>query len=172
MDSSRLIRKSRRGDREAFAELFASVERDIYRTAYLYVKNRDDALDIVQETAYRCFKNVDTLREKDYFKTWAVRVTINCALDYLRKSGRLVPLDDIGEFKESGIDAEQAAIARITLEDLLDRLDENEKSAVILKYQYGYTFAEIADIMNVPLGTAKSVLYRAISKLKNKEGCL
>ena len=172
MDSNRLIKRSRRGDREAFSELFTSAENEIYRIAYIYVKNREDALDIVQETAYRCFKNVGTLRVGDYFKTWAVRIAINCALDHLKKSGRTVSLEEVGTFEEAGEDLERAVIAKITLEDILELLDADEKSVILLKHRYGYTFAEIAAIMEIPLGTAKSVFYRAISKLKCKEDCL
>ena len=167
-----MLKKSRRGDREAFGEMFSSIEREVYRIAYIYVKNREDALDVVQETAFRCFKNIGNLKNAEYFKTWAVRIAMNCAVDMIRKNGRLTPLDDIGTVEEVSESAESEAISRITLEALLNSLNETEKSVLIFKHHYGYTFAEISEILGLPLGTVKSTLYHAIRKLKDKEGCL
>lgn len=170
MKDGGLIKRARRGDISAFAEAFSEVEEEIYRVAFLYVKNRDDALDIVQETALSCFQNAKKLREAKYFKTWAVRIAINRSLDFLRKSGRTLPLgEDLSGVPAAGGD-EAEAIARITLEDLLNRLDEAEKSVILLKYHCGYTFSEIAKMLKIPPGTAKSVCYRAISKLRKEKG--
>lgn len=167
-----LLKKARRGDSEAFGEIFSEIEQEVYRTAYIYVKNREDALDIVQETAFRCFKNIRGLKNAEYFKTWAVRIAINCAVDMLRKNGRLVSLEDVETVAEVSESAENEAISRITLEDLLNLLSETEKSVLVFKHHYGYTFAEISGILGIPLGTVKSTLYHAIKKLKDKEGCL
>ena len=167
-----LLKKSRRGDRDAFGEMFSGIEKEVYRVAFVYVKNREDALDVVQETAYRCFKNIGGLKNAEYFKTWAVRIAMNCAVDMIRKNGRLTPLEDIETSEEAGGSIESEAISRITLDALLNSLNETEKSVLIFKHHYGYTFAEISEILGIPLGTVKSTLYHAIKKLKDKEGCL
>lgn len=163
----RLVKKAQKGDDEAFLRLFQQYEHDLYRTAFVYMKNKDDALDIVQEVAYKSFKKIETLRTPAYFKTWLIRMTINTALNTLKKEKRVVTLDPE---HESFIEGEEPDIPEtFSLHQLIDELEENEKSVVILKYYYGYTFPEIAEILHIPLGTAKSILYRALKTLR-KEG--
>ena len=87
-----LIKKAQKGNDKAFLTLFQEYEQDIYRMAYIYVKNQNDALDVVQETAYRSFKSIGTLKEPRYFKTWLMRIAISCSLDILRKRKNVVPL--------------------------------------------------------------------------------
>ena len=57
-------------DKEVLFSLFQEYQQDIFRMAYTYVKNNEDALDVVQEVAYRALKKIDTLNEPQYFKTW------------------------------------------------------------------------------------------------------
>jgi RNA polymerase sigma-70 factor (ECF subfamily) len=82
----RLIDKAKKkGNDKAFIKLFQQYEADIFRTAFMYVKNQNDTLDVVQETAYRSFKSIGNLKEPKYFKTWLIKIAISCALDMLRK---------------------------------------------------------------------------------------
>lgn len=80
-----LIKKAQKGNDKAFCTLFQQYEQDLYRIAYVYVKNQNDALDVVQETAYRSYKSIKTLKEPTNFKTWLVRIAISCSIDLLRK---------------------------------------------------------------------------------------
>ena len=91
---------------------------------------------------------------------------VNCSLDLLRKKKKVVHLkpelegnlsDDINE----DIDLE------VTVRDLIERLNEDEKSVVILRFYEGLTFKEVAETLDIPLGTAKTILYRALGKLRN-----
>lgn len=84
-----MIEKARKGNDNAFLKLFQEYESVIYRTAFMYVKNQNDALDVVQETAYRSFKSIKNLNESKYFKTWLIKIAISCALDMLRKQKKL-----------------------------------------------------------------------------------
>ena len=170
LNDKSLIKRASRGDREAFAKVFSEIEQELYRVAYIYVRNRDDALDVVQETALRCFESAQMLRKKDYFRTWAVRIAINCAIDFLRKNGREVSFEGGEYIAQTTESAESEAVSRITLQSLLNLLDAPEKTVIILKYHYGYTFAEISRALKIPLGTAKSIHYRAIKKLRTEGG--
>lgn len=157
-------------DTDVFEELMREHEGIMYRTAYLYVKNRQDALDVVQEAACRAYRGIDRLRERRYVRTWLVRITMNCAIDMLRRQGREKPcppdmLENIGPVSEDEV---RAVIERITLEQLMHALDASEKQAVMLRYYCGYSFAEMAAELTVPLGTAKTLLYRALDKLKKR----
>ena len=147
-------------------KLFQKYEEDIYRMAYLYVKNQDDALDVVQEVAYQSFKKLDTLNKPEYFKTWVIKITISCAINLIKKNKKVVQLKP--EYEEiMGTEDEDIPLT-LSLKNLIDDLEEGEKSAVLLRFYYNYTFKEIAELLDIPLGTAKSVLYRALKKLKNE----
>jgi len=162
----RLVEKAQKGDDKAFLKLFQKYEQDIFRMAYVYVKNKDDALDIVQEVAYRSFKKINTLKNSEYFKTWLIRISISCAIDCLRKNKKLVQLRP--EHEEL-IDPDVVDIPlSLSLDQLLDELNEDEKSIVILKFYEDYSFKEIAELLNIPLGTSKSILYRALDKLRKQ----
>ena len=134
--------------------------------AYLYVINESDALDVVQEVAYRSFKKIDTLKNPEYFKTWLIKIAITCSIDLVRKNKKVVQLKPEHE-EFLGSEDEDVSLS-ITLQELLDELNEDEKSVVILKFYEDYSFKEIAELLDIPLGTAKSILYRALSKLRKE----
>lgn len=166
IEINRLFKKAQNGDDKAFLKLFQTYEKEVYRIAYIYVKNEEDALDIVQETAYRSFKNFNSLKEISYFKTWLIRITINCAIDHIRKSNNVIEL--IPEYEETLKHNDEDIPLKLTLNELINTLDENEKSVIILKYYYDYTFKEISKTLKIPLGSGKSILYRALNKLRKK----
>lgn len=153
--------------RDAFTEQFRQYEANLYRIAYVYVKNEQDALDVIQETAYRAYKNYHTLQNPQYFKTWVTRILINCAIDCIRKSKGVLPLEDYAEnLPELSHNEEQQIILSTTLQQLMNTLNPTEKSVVLLKYYEQYTFKEISETLSLPVGTVKSLLYRALHKLR------
>lgn len=134
--------------------------------AYLYVKNKNDALDVVQEVAYRSFKNLGSLKNPQFFKTWLIKIAITCAINALKQKKKVVQLKP--EY-EQWIDSKEEDIPlSLSLQELLDTLNEEEKSVVLLKFYNDYTFKEISELLHIPLGTAKSVLYRALGKLRKQ----
>ena len=138
--------------------------------AYVYLKNKDDALDVVQEVAYQSFKKINTLKKPEYFKTWLMKITMNCATNVIKKNKKVVHLKP--EYEEFiGADNEDIPLS-ISLQDLIEALEEDEKSVVLLRFYHNHTFKEISELLEIPLGTAKSVLYRALNKLRKqfKEG--
>ncbi|OZM57975.1 RNA polymerase [Lottiidibacillus patelloidae] len=161
----KLVKKAQKGNDKAFLKLFQSHEEDIYRMAYVYVKNENDALDVVQEVAYKAFKSIHTLKQPQYFKTWLLKITIASAINVIKKNKKVIPLkkEYDGLFREEGKDIP----LHLTLHDLIQRLNEDEKSVIILKYYQEHTFQEIAELLDIPLGTTKSLLYRALTKLRD-----
>lgn len=155
-----------------FLELFEPMQEEIYRVAYIYLKNREDARDALQETAYRCFKSFKRLRNTEYFRTWAIRTAINCSLDILRRRSRSVPLDENILSDLSAPSPESGAEDRIFLDKLLNSLNAREKSVILLRHLYGLELSEISKTLRLPLGTVKSTLYRAMKKLEKESDSL
>ncbi|GAA0344118.1 sigma-70 family RNA polymerase sigma factor [Bacillus carboniphilus] len=163
----RLVQKAKKGNHQAFLQLFAEYEHDIYRTAYVYVKNQADALDVVQETAYRSFKSIQNLKEPKYFKTWLIKIAISCSVDILRKKKKVVHLRP--EIQEAILrDEEEDLPLSLSLQDMIGLLNPEEKDVIILRFYHDHTLKEVSEILNIPLGTAKTILYRALKKLRKE----
>lgn len=166
----RLIKRAQKGDREAFLKIFQPYEGEIYRIAFIYLKNKDDALDVVQETAYRAFKSIISLREPKYFKTWLISIAIRCALDIIRSQKKITLIEnyDVVESQVSKQDIDDNIPNSVTIKDLIEKLSLDEKNVIILRFYNSCTIQEVADILNIPLGTAKTILYRALKKLQKE----
>ena len=131
-----------------------------YRLAYSYVNNEQDALDIVQESAYKVMKDISKVREPDYLSTWIYRVVMNTAVDFLRKRQ-----------KESiGLEGVEISEEAVSLEDdpmeLLKSLEEKDRTIVVLKVIEELKLEEIAVVLDLNVNTVKARLYRALKKLR------
>lgn len=162
-----LVQQAQNGDEDAFLELFQRYEADLYRTAYVYMGKQEDALDVVQETAYRACKSIRSLREPRYLKTWLIRIAISCAIDMLRKRKREIAWQP--EYTEMlALPETEDLPLKLTLRQLIDGLSADEKHIVLLRFYYDLTIREAAELMELPLGTAKTLLYRALGKLRQQ----
>ena len=160
----RLIKKSQKGNEKAFLKLFQMYEADIYRMAFVYLKNGEEALDIVQETAYKAFDKIESLKEPAYFKTWLIKIAISSSLNRLKRLEKIVPMQN--EYINNMPVEQDDPTVKVLLQQILEELTSEEKGIVLLKYYESYTFQEIADTLQIPLGTVKSILYRALKKLR------
>ncbi|ALS25125.1 sigma-70 family RNA polymerase sigma factor [Paenibacillus naphthalenovorans] len=169
MDTINLVQKAQKGDETAYLELFRQHEERIYRMAFVYVKNQEDALDVVQETAYRSFKSIKTLKQPQYFKTWLTKIAIRCSLDLLRQRTKVIHFEP-RKWDCVRTENEDDVTISIMLEDVIEKLDETEKSIILLRFYQDYTIKDAAEMLELPLGTAKTVLYRALDKLRGMCG--
>lgn len=157
-----LAQKAISGDEDAFTQLITLYKKYLYRTAYLYVKNESDALDIFSETVYKGFIGVHKLKNPFYFKTWITRILINNAVDLLRKSQKVYLTDNIEIYDKKSIsDIED----HIDLYDAIDNMNTKYKSVIILRYFDDLTIENIAEIMRCPVSTVKSYLRRGKQNL-------
>ena len=164
MELEEKIIKAKRGDDNAFYELISERKDILYKTAFTYVKNKEDALDILNETVYRAFISIKKLKEPKFFNTWITRILINCALDTVRKDMKILQLDE-----QTSIANTSNALGQEEVFDLnraVDSLKEKYKTIVILKFFQDMTLAEIAEVLQCPLGTVKTNLYKALKELK------
>lgn len=134
--------------------------------AYVYVKNKEDALDVVQEVAYQSFKKIDTLQKPQYFKTWLIKIAINSAINIVNKNKKVIQLNPNYE-SVKGLEDGNIPLT-LSIQDMIDTLEEDEKSVILLRFYHDLTFKEISNLLDIPLGTAKSVLYRALDKLRKE----
>lgn len=133
----------------------------LYRLAYQYVRNENDALDIVQESAYKAVKNCKRLQNPQYIKTWLYRIVINESLSFLRKKK-----PEVIQFSEAECEIEDR-YADLDLHRALMQLPDDDKTIVMLRFFEGLSFQQIADILDENINTVKSRLYRSLQKLKH-----
>ncbi|HPU01068.1 MAG TPA: sigma-70 family RNA polymerase sigma factor [Bacillota bacterium] len=162
LETESLVKKARLGNDEAFYELIQRRKELLYRTAYAYVKNRDDALDIVSDTVYKAYRSLRKLKEPAFFNTWLTRILINCSLDHLRRRKRAIPLKEL-----AGIPGQTKDFSEeLDLHRAIDKLDHRCRTVIILKYLHDLTIREVAEIMQCPQGTVKTYLHKALNSLR------
>lgn len=160
-----LIRRAQAGDREAFAALFEQYKNMVYKTAYLIVGNARDAEDALQEVFLAVHKSLSGFdSRKGAFTTWLYRITLNFCLNHRRKRQH-ASLDDI-----SPTPATYFPGARLAEDESLWQatrsLSDKQQAVVILRYYWDLPYAEIAAILDIPLGTVKSRLDLALKTLR------
>jgi RNA polymerase sigma-70 factor (ECF subfamily) len=133
----------------------------IYRLAYSYMQNEQDALDVVQTAVVRAL-SAPAMREPRYLKTWVYRIVVNTAIDSLRARKKLVLSDDWTPADAS--DSQEDASPDVR--EALDRLPADLKTIVILRYFHELELREVADVLDMNLNTVKTRLYRALRLLR------
>ncbi|PFG04547.1 sigma-70 family RNA polymerase sigma factor [Bacillus sp. es.034] len=167
MNELSLIRKAIKGNKKCLQELLILHSDQLYRTAFLYVRNREDALDVVQEASYKAFKSIGNLKNEKYFLTWLTRILIHCSYEVLNKKKKEIPLDIV---KERTVDRAEQEIESLDLIDAVNQLNEKHKDAIILFYFQDLPITEVAKIMNIPENSVKTYLSRGKERLKKLLG--
>lgn len=154
-----LVKAAIKGGKEEFSNLIKEYKSYLYKTAYLYVKNEQDALDIYQETIYKAYISIRKLKKPEFFKTWITRILINNANDKLKdKNKDNILLDETLQSNENeAISIEE----KIDLYKAIDSLNEKYKTPIILKYFHDMSIKEIANVMDCKENTVKSYIHRA-----------
>ena len=153
--------------RQRLTEFIVAGQADFYRLAYSYVKDRDTALDVVQESIVKALSKSDTLREPAYVKTWFYRILINECMNWHRYRRRVLPME---ELPESPGGSERDHEARLDLYDAIERLEEKERTIIRLRFFEDMKLEEIARITGTNLNTVKSRLYKRLKRLKEWTG--
>ena len=135
-----------------------------YRFAYGYVRNQEDALDIIQDSAYKMIKNQGKLRNRQQMESWIYSIIRNTALDFLKKKKREFPMEDEVLYEMAGTQEMDASDE--SFYDMVRCLNEEEYTVVTLRYVEDRKLEEIADISGEKVNTVKSRLYRALGKLR------
>lgn len=173
------LAKSKDGDIESFERLIAKHQHIAYNIAYRMVGNEEDAKDITQEAFIKVFKSIKSFREDSSFSTWLYRIVMNTCKDELRKKKvKVVSIDQRIETDESSIGIEisdqsyspETIYEKKQLHDLLHKaltdLPEQNRIVVIMRDVQGFSYEDIAQCINVPVGTVKSRINRGRQMLR------
>lgn len=175
------IRAAQRGDRAAFDRLVEAHYRAVYNTAYRMLGTASAAADATQSVFLRVFEALHSFRGDASFATWLYRISMNVCLDELRRRKHqplsLTEEDEDGEgagerdlpdeTEQPARTAEQRELQRLVHEGL-SRLPEDFRTIIVLYDLRGLAYQEIAEVLDIPLGTVKSRLNRARAALREE----
>jgi len=164
------IMRLKSGDGDAFAVLVSLYGRRIYYAAYSFLHNVDDAADIVQEVFLRAYKNIGSFDTKRPFYPWLYRIARNLCINTLKRASRRdreLPAEEL--IASNMPDPAREALMHEELAELhgaLAQLNEKQREIIELKIFQDCSYAEMAEILDIPIGTVMSRLYSARMKLK------
>jgi RNA polymerase sigma factor (sigma-70 family) len=176
-----VIAQARRGEESAFAELLHRYRAPVFNLCLRMLKNRDDAEDVAQDVFIKVFAMLDRYDERYAFRSWLFKITANQCIDFIRKNRvKMLSLDEPVQYRGEEIerqfpdegDSPDDALESKELGHLLlsitAELPPHYRSMIVLRHQEQLSYEEIAQIMDLPLGTVKARIHRARAMMKEK----
>ncbi len=172
-----LVERVQSGDREAFGLLVSKYQRKLLRLVMRFVRDHAEAEDVTQEAFIKAYRALPGFRGESAFYTWLYRIGINCAKNWLLANGRRMPtVSDISGDSDESNGADASGLLRDdetpdrllmskqigeTVNTAMDALPEDLRMAVSLREIEGLSYEEIAQVMDCPIGTVRSRIFRA-----------
>jgi RNA polymerase sigma-70 factor (ECF subfamily) len=183
LEDKELARLAAKGREMAFRELLSRYERPVFSLVYRMVRDRTLAEDLSQEAFIRAFNAIKSYKPRYKFSSWIFKIANNHTIDYLRKRKLdTVSIDGSPHARTSEEEAQTRLVVESheeapdryveakelggQIEEAIGMLRPEYRTAVLLRHVEGYTYEEIAEIMELPLGTVKTYLHRARAELK------
>ncbi|MDO7786588.1 RNA polymerase sigma factor [Desulforamulus aquiferis] len=159
-----LVRKAKQGNRDALIELVMLRKQEYYKLAYVFLGNKEDALDAMEDMIVILYENISRLKKDEAFSTWSKTILVNCCKKILKNNRKTVSIETIEEIvAEDGIEHKDN---QILLEKYLSQLSDKHQEVIRLRYFLDLEYQVIADILKIPLGTVKSRIAYGIERLK------
>ena len=185
LDDRELATLAAKGREDAFAELLRRYERPVFSLVFRMVRDRTLAEDLAQEAFIRAFNAIGSYNTSYKFSNWIFKIANNHTIDHLRKrkldtvsihgSPHATTPDEISQSRvviesrdENPLELVEHRELGSQIEAAIGELREEYRTAILLRHVEGYAYEEIAEIMELPLGTVKTYLHRARHELKNK----
>ncbi len=167
MDQRGLVDRARQGDHDAFAELARGAVTRLDGAARLILRDPELARDAVQEALIRAWRDLPGLRDPERFDAWLHRLTVNACLDQVRRRRRrpieveLSPID-----MPTPSDLAGSLADRELVDSAMRRLDERDRAVIVLHYFLGMPLSDVAASLQIPIGTVKTRLHRALEAMR------
>lgn len=162
-----LIKRAQKGDKEAFIQAVTSYMPVMYKVARTRLSSEEDIGDAIQESILSSFKNLQSLKNPSYFRTWLIRILINQCNDILKQNSNVIC---IGSYEEADMllkaVCDENIVSDMDFNHVLMQLSIDYRTVVVLYYVNCFNTREISEILNEKEGTIKSRLSRARAQLK------
>lgn len=151
---------------ETLIEYIKENQNKLYKIAYTYTNNKEQALDVVQEAITKALEHIGSLRHEEYVKTWFYRILINEGIRATKSKSRIMEyelLENVTQDKSY----EEELIDNLDVYKNIQKLNDKIKTVIILRYFENMKIEEIAIITKTNVSTVKSRLYKGLKELKN-----
>ena len=154
----------KRSREKIFEEYIKGNKEKLYKISYVYLKNKDDAMDVIHESIVKAYKKLDNIKDLNNIDKWFIRLLINTSIDYIRKNSKMILMEDkdmevlINKSKEQGDGFNL----------LIENLNEELRLIIILKYFHGYKISEISEILNLKESQVKNKIHKALNLLRKE----
>jgi RNA polymerase sigma-70 factor (ECF subfamily) len=176
-----VIARARRGEEAAFAELLRRYRAPVFNLCLRMLKNRDDAEDVAQDVFIKVFAMLERYDERYAFRSWLFKIAANQCIDFIRKNRvKLLRLDEPVHYRGEEIERQLPDEAPrpdetlntrevgSVLREITDELPPHYRAMIVLRHQEQLSYEEIAQMMDLPLGTVKARIHRARAMMKEK----
>lgn len=150
-------------DKETFCDLIRLNEKSMYHLAFSIVKNDSDASEVLSESIFRAYKNLDKLKSTDVFKAWILKIVHNTAIEFIRKNSKLISLAEPEIIKD---DTEKHLSNVISLHEAIKQLKQPYRTVVVLYYFEDFSVSQISQITETNVVAVKQQLSRARKQLR------
>jgi RNA polymerase sigma-70 factor, ECF subfamily len=173
LEERQLVKKAKDGDTQAFGELVMTHQVFAYNLALRALGNPEEAQDATQEAFLKVWQALPGFREEAQFRTWLYRIVVNQCYNrrpVLKREAAAITIEDYGDWISTGFNEPESQVVVSERKDLLqqavDGLPSSYRLMVMLRFQQDLAYEEIASVMNLPLGTVKTGLFRARALLR------
>lgn len=174
---SALMARVKEGDKDAFQDITRRYQRKVFVLAYAFFRDREEALDIVQETFLRLYEKASLFREGEDFQAWLFRIARNLCIDAYRRA-RHRRVDHVEDARLEALpadgpdceDAERRADLRALFREVIDRLAAKQRTVFVMKHYNDMPYQEIARTLGIAVGTVKSLHFKAVRNLRKHLG--
>ncbi|RDW21871.1 RNA polymerase subunit sigma-24 [Oceanobacillus arenosus] len=171
MNVDRLVKKAKRGSKEALLQLIMAEKDNYFRLALTYLGNSHDAMDVMEDMIVTLYEKVYQLKKEEAFYSWSKTILVNQCKSVLRKQKKLVLLDNWNTMMEEEFsstitsDPYNSREIKIDIDALLLYLNPHQREAIQLKYFHDLDYQTIANITKAPIGTVKSRISEGLKRL-------
>lgn len=163
-----IVLSAKKGNKEAFTQLILEIKNDLYKICKIRLKNNDDIDDAIQETMIQAYKNLNSLKDVNKFKTWIITILINNCNKIYRRTQKTRSIVQEYDIDRIGIDSNiEKTEADINFYLLIKDLKYEERVIIILYYMERFTFKEIGKILHCSESTIKTRFYSAKEKIRD-----
>ena len=154
----------KRASEKIFEEYIKGNKEKLYKISYIYLKNKDDAMDVIHESIVKAYKKLDNIKDLNNIDKWFIRLLINTSIDYIRKNSKMILMED----KDMEVLINKSKEQEDGFNLLIENLNEELRLIIILKYFHGYKISEISEILNLKESQVKNKIHKALNLLRKE----
>ncbi len=170
-----LAERAKKGDRGAFMEITKMYQKNVFQLAYSFFQNREDALDIVQDTFLKIYNKMHCYKKGKSFKNWILQIAKNLCIDRYRKNHKKheykslssTNIDDLRSTDENNVEKNSDRDMKRIVSTCLKKLPERQRMIFVMKHYNELRYKDIAETLGISVGTVKSLNFKAVHNLRN-----